>query len=140
VNEVKARQAALLVPLHSKENKKKLITTTVPFYPDVLFIGEEWNQPPSPMMNQPRQEKNLFSGNLVDEGTDTEIFGDIMKLEGGTWRSLCHEMRSQRWEKLQKNRSSGKEGIPDDVIVGKLKSRPNRRRDNTERTLFSDGT
>jgi hypothetical protein len=36
--------------------------------------------------------------------------------------------------------SSGKEGIPDDVIVGKLKSRPNRRQDNTERTLFSDET
>jgi hypothetical protein len=28
-------------------------------------------------------------------------------------------------------------GIPDDVIVGKLKSRPNRRRDNIERTIFS---
>jgi hypothetical protein len=49
-------------------------------------------------------------------------------------------MRSRRWEKLQKNRSSGKEGIPDDVIVGKLKSRLNRRQDNAERTLFSDGT
>jgi hypothetical protein len=63
-----------------------------------------------------------------------------MKPESGTRRSLCHEMRSRRWEKLQKNGSSGKEGIPDDVIVGKLKSRPNRRRDNAEKTLFSDGT
>jgi hypothetical protein len=26
------------------------------------------------MMNQPRQEKNLFSENLADEGTNTEIF------------------------------------------------------------------
>jgi hypothetical protein len=50
-------------------------------------------------MNQPRREKNLFSGNLADEGTDAEIFGDIMKPENGTQRSLCHEMRSQRWEK-----------------------------------------
>jgi hypothetical protein len=91
-------------------------------------------------MNQPRQEKNLFSGNLADEGTDAEISGDIMKPESGTRRSLCQEMRSQRWEKLQKNRSSGKGGIPDDVIVGKLKSRPNRRRDNADRTLFSDRT
>jgi hypothetical protein len=49
-------------------------------------------------------------------------------------------MRSRRWEKLQKSGSSGKEGIPDDVIVGKLKSRPNKRRDNAKRTLFSDGT
>jgi hypothetical protein len=91
-------------------------------------------------MNQPRQGRNLFSRNLADEGTDAEISGDIMKPESGTQRSLCHEMRSWRWEKLQKNGSSGKEGIPDDVIVGRLKSRPTRRRDNVERTLFSDGT
>jgi hypothetical protein len=38
-NEVKARQAALQVPPPSKENRKKLVTMTVPFYPDVLFIG-----------------------------------------------------------------------------------------------------
>jgi hypothetical protein len=49
-------------------------------------------------------------------------------------------MKSRRWEKLQKNGSSGKEGIPDDVIVGKLKSRLSRKQDNAERTLFSDGT
>jgi hypothetical protein len=38
-NEVKARQAALLVPPPSKGNRKKLVATTVPFYLDVLFIG-----------------------------------------------------------------------------------------------------
>jgi hypothetical protein len=37
-NEVKARRAALLVPPPSKENRKKLVTMTIPFYPDVLFI------------------------------------------------------------------------------------------------------
>jgi hypothetical protein len=37
-NEVKAHQAALQVPPSSKENRKKLVTMTVPFYPDVLFI------------------------------------------------------------------------------------------------------
>jgi hypothetical protein len=92
------------------------------------------------MMNQLRREKNLFSGNLAVKGTDAEISSDIMKPESGTRRSLCHEIRSRRWEKLQKNGSSGKEGIPDDVIVDKLKSRPNRKRDNAERTLFLDGT
>jgi hypothetical protein len=92
------------------------------------------------MMNQPRREKNLFSGNLADEGTDAEMFGGITKPESGTRRSPCHEMRSQRWERLQKNGSSGKEGIPDDVIVGKLKSRLNRKQDNTERTLSSEKT
>jgi hypothetical protein len=38
-NDMKAHQAALLVPLPSKENRKKLVITTTPFYPDVLFIG-----------------------------------------------------------------------------------------------------
>jgi hypothetical protein len=91
-------------------------------------------------MNQPRQEKNLFNGNLADEGTDAEIFGDITKPESETRRSLCHETRSQRWERLQKNESSGKGGIPNDVIVGKLKSRLSRKRDNAERIHFSDET
>jgi hypothetical protein len=91
-------------------------------------------------MNQPRRGKNLFSENLADEGTDTEIFGDITKPESETRRSPCHEMKSQRWEKLQKNGSSGKEGTPDDVIVGKLKSRLSRKQGSAERILFSDGT
>jgi hypothetical protein len=38
-NEVKARQAALQVSPPSKDNRKKFVTTTVPFYLDVLFIG-----------------------------------------------------------------------------------------------------
>jgi hypothetical protein len=36
---VKAHQAALLVPPPLKENRKKLVTMTVPFYPDIRFIG-----------------------------------------------------------------------------------------------------
>jgi hypothetical protein len=91
-------------------------------------------------MNQPRQEKNLFSENLANEGTDAEIFGDITKPESGTQRNPCHETRSQRWERLQKNGSSGKGGIPDGVIVGKLKSRLSRKRDNAKRIHSSDET
>jgi hypothetical protein len=91
-------------------------------------------------MNQLRHEKNLFSGNLADEGTDAETFGDITKPESGTRRSLCREMRSRKWERLQKNGSSGKGESPDDVIVGKLKRRLSRKRDNAERILFSDET
>jgi hypothetical protein len=91
-------------------------------------------------MNQPRREKNPFSENHTDEGTDAKMFGDITKPESGTRRSPCHEMRSQRWERLQKNGSSGKGGILDDVIVSKLKSMLSRKQDNTERTLSLDGT
>jgi hypothetical protein len=38
-NKIKAHQAALMAPSPSKENKEKLVVTTTPFYPDVLFIG-----------------------------------------------------------------------------------------------------
>jgi hypothetical protein len=128
------------VPSPSKENIKKLVVMTTLFYPDVLFIGGEWNRPPSPTMNQLCLGKNHLSGKLVNEGTDVVTPVDIMKPENETHRSLCHEMRSQRWEKLQMNESSRKGGIPADVIVGKLKSRPRRRRDNVERTLSLDET
>jgi hypothetical protein len=89
-------------------------------------------------MNQPCLRKNHLSGKLVDEGTDAVTPDDIMKPENETRRSLCREMRSRRWEKLQMNESSGRGGIPADVIVGKLKSRPSRRRDSVERTLSLD--
>ena len=68
------------------------------------------------------------------------MFDNIMKPENETRRSLYLEMRSRRWEKLLMNESSGKGRIPADVIVGKLKSKPSRRRDNAERTLSSDKT
>jgi hypothetical protein len=66
------------------------------------------------------------------------MLGDIMKPENETRRNLYHEMRSRRWEKLLMNESSGKGGIPANVIIGKLKSKPSRRQDNAERTLSSD--
>jgi hypothetical protein len=91
-------------------------------------------------MNQLRPGKNLLSGNPADEGTNVEIFGDIMRPESGTRRSPYHETRSRRYEKLQKNGSSGKGGILDDVTVGKLKSRLSRKRGNTERIHFLDAT
>jgi hypothetical protein len=68
------------------------------------------------------------------------MFGDIMKLENETRRSLYLEMRSQRWEKPLTNESSGKGGIPADVIVGRLKSKLSRMRGYTERTLSSRKT
>jgi hypothetical protein len=51
-------------------------------------------------MNQLCLGKNHLSGKLVDEGTDAVTPSDIMKPENETRRSLYHEMRSQRWEKL----------------------------------------
>jgi hypothetical protein len=91
-------------------------------------------------MSQPCLGKNLRSEKLVDGGTDVEMFGDIMKPENETRRRLYLEMRSRRWEKLLMNESSGKGGIPADVIVGRLKSKLSRMRYNTKRTLSSDET
>ena len=91
-------------------------------------------------MNQLRPGKNLLSGNPADEGTDAEIFGDITRPESGTRCSPYHETRSRRWEKLQKNGSSGTKGIPDDVTVGELKSKLNRKQGSAGRILFSGGT
>jgi hypothetical protein len=68
------------------------------------------------------------------------MFDDIMKLENETRRSLYLEMRFQRWEKPLTNESLGKGGIPADMIVDRLKSKPSRMRDNAERTLSSDET
>jgi hypothetical protein len=38
-NEIERWQAGLSAPSSSKEGRKRVATTTVPFYPDVLFIG-----------------------------------------------------------------------------------------------------
>ena len=84
--------------------------------------------------------KNLLSGKLDDEETNAVMPDDIMKPENETRRSLYHEMRSQRWEKLRMNESLGKGGTLADEIVGKLKSKPSRGRDNAKRTLSSDET
>jgi hypothetical protein len=102
--------------------------------------GEEWNRILSPTTNQLHQEKNLFIGSLTGGGTDAEIFGDIMRPENGIQHSLYRETRSQKWEKLQKNESSEKEGTLDDVTVGRLRSRLSRKQGNVERIHSLDAT
>jgi hypothetical protein len=99
---------------------------------------EEWNRILSPTMNQLHQERNLFIGSLADGGTDAEIFGDITKPENGIQRNPYRETRSQKWEKLQKNGSSEKEGTLDDVTVGRLKNRPSRKQGNVGKIHSSD--
>jgi hypothetical protein len=100
--------------------------------------GEEWNRILSPTMNQLHQERNLFIGSLADGGTDAEIFGDITKPENGIRRNPYRETRSQKWEKLQKNGSSEKEGTLDNVTVGRLKNRPSRKQGNVGKIHSSD--
>jgi hypothetical protein len=43
--EAKDHQADLSVPPPSKENRKKIVMTATPFYPDVLFIGRVESPP-----------------------------------------------------------------------------------------------
>jgi hypothetical protein len=44
---MEVRQVILLTPSPSKKDEKEFITTTTPFYPDVLFIG--WRLESSPI-------------------------------------------------------------------------------------------
>jgi hypothetical protein len=68
-NRVKDHQTALLIPPPSKENRKKLVTKTVPFYPDILFIGGRVESTPisddeptapgeEPIQRESRRRKN----------------------------------------------------------------------------------
>jgi hypothetical protein len=70
------------------------------FTPTSSSSGGEWNRPPSPTMNRSCLGKNLLSGKLADGGTDAVTPDDIMKPENEIRRSLYHETRSRRWEKL----------------------------------------
>jgi hypothetical protein len=68
VNKVKDCRTTLLVHLSSKENRKRLVATLVPFYPDVLFIGRVESPPISddeptapgeePPQRESRQRRN----------------------------------------------------------------------------------
>jgi hypothetical protein len=44
-NEIERRQAGLSAPSSLKEGRKRVTTTTIPFYPDVLFIGRAESPP-----------------------------------------------------------------------------------------------
>jgi hypothetical protein len=139
--ETKTRQAVLLVPPPSKETQKEAChhdNSILPRRP--LHRGESGTVPHLLRRIQLCLGKNHLSGKLADEGTDAITPGDIMKPENKIRRSLYRETISRRWEKLQMNESSGKGGTPADMIVGKLKSKPSRKRDNVERTLSSDET
>jgi hypothetical protein len=138
-NKIRRKQVVLSASLPSKENRKKIVTTVVPFYPDVLFIGRA-ESPPSPTTSRPYPERNPLSGSPADEGTDAETSGDITRLESGTRHSLCRGTRPQRWEKPRKSVSSGKEGIPGDAIAGELKNMPNRKLSNVGKILSSGAT
>jgi hypothetical protein len=93
------------------------------------------------MMSQPCQGKNLPSEKLSDKGTNTEIFGNIMKLGSGTQRSPYPGMKSRKWEKLSTSGYSEKGGILADVTTDKLKTKIenklNRVQGYTERILSS---
>jgi hypothetical protein len=91
-------------------------------------------------MNRPRLEKNRISENPADEGIGAGTFDDIMQLENGIRNNLSRETRSQRYEKLRKNASSGNEGTPDDEIAVELRSRPSKMQGNDARIRSSGAT
>jgi hypothetical protein len=60
--ETERKQVVLSVPLPSKENGKKIATTTAPFYPDVLFIGRVESPPPSPTTTDRARRRTTSAG------------------------------------------------------------------------------
>jgi hypothetical protein len=138
-NETERRQAVLSVPSSSKEGRKKVATTTVPFYHDVLFIGRvesppiSNNEPTVPGEEPPQRESRRRRNRRRN-------IRDITRPENKTQRNPYRETRSRRWEKLRKNVSSGKEGIPDDAIVDGLKNRLSRKQGNAGKIHSSDIT
>jgi hypothetical protein len=89
------KQAVLSAPPPSKENGKKIVTATEPFYPDVLFIGRV-ESPPSPTTSRLRPEKNHLNGNPADGETGAETFGDTTRPENGIRSNLFRGTRSRR--------------------------------------------
>jgi hypothetical protein len=93
---MEARQVILPTTSPSKKDGKEFITTTTPFYPDVLFIEGRLESSPisddEPTMpgEEPPSEK------LGDEGTDAGIFGDITRLGSRTQRRPYPRMKSRK--------------------------------------------
>jgi hypothetical protein len=89
------KQVVLSVPPPSKENGKKIATTAVPFYPDVLFIGRVESPPvsddePTALGEEPPQRESHR------RRTGAEIFGDITRPENGIRSNLFRGTRSRR--------------------------------------------
>jgi hypothetical protein len=78
------RRVIFPAPSPSKEDRKKHTITTTTFYPDILFIGGDWNHLPSSTTSRLCKGKNLPSVKHNDEGTDAKMFGDITRLGSGT--------------------------------------------------------
>jgi hypothetical protein len=93
--EIGRKQVVLSVPPPSKENGKKIATTAVPFYPDVLFIGRVESPPvsddePTALGEEPPQRESHR------RRTGAEIFGDITRPENGIRSNLFRGTRSRR--------------------------------------------
>ena len=68
------------------------------------------------------------------------MFGDITRPENGIRSNLSRGTRSQRYEKLRRNASSGNEGTPDDEIAVELKNKLSKTQGNAGRIHSSGAT
>jgi hypothetical protein len=137
--QIKSGESKLFFPRLQRRTERRSSQQLYHSTPTSSSSGEQ-SRPPSPTTSRPYPERNPLSGSPANEGTDAEISGDITRLESGTRRSLCRGTTPQRWEKPRKSVSSGKEGIPDDAIVGELRNMPNRKLSNVGKILSSGAT
>jgi hypothetical protein len=117
------RRVIFPAPSPSKEDGKKLTITATPFYPDILFIGGDWNRLPSPTTSRPCRGESLPCVKHGDEGTNTGIFGDITRLGSRTQRSPYLGMKFQKLEKPPTSKYIEKGRILTDVIADKLRTK-----------------
>jgi hypothetical protein len=141
-NKAKDCQTALSVPPSSKENRKKLVTVAVLFYPDVLFIGRVESPPCLRRWTNCARGRTSSAGIPPTKEPAPKYSATSRGRRAGpgaariTRRGLGDRRNSRRIG-LQ-----GKEELPtpDGVTVGKPKSRLSRKRGNAERNHFSDTT
>jgi hypothetical protein len=134
-------QVIFPAPSPSKEDRNKLAIITNHFYPDILFIGGDWNRLPSPTTSRPCRGKSLPSVKHDNEGTCAEIFGNITRLGSRTQLSPYLGMKFQKWEKPPTSGYTEKGGILADVIADKLSTesanKPSRAQGYAERITSS---
>jgi hypothetical protein len=139
-NEIKVRQATLLAPSPSKENREKIVVTATPLYPDVLFIGGRVesspisdNEPTVPREELPQREARRWRNRRRNVRRHHEAG------ERDPAQPVSQDEISEVGE-TPDERVFTKGGTPADVTDGKLRSKLNRMRGYTERTISSQET
>jgi hypothetical protein len=110
------KQVVLSVPPPSKENGKKIATTTTPFYPDVLFIGRvesppvSDDEPTAPGEEPPQRESRRRRNPVTSRSRRAGSRAACLAGRGLRDRRNSGGTRLQRTKELQTTRSPTSSG------------------------------